>query len=170
MDSSTPTCSWCLVTTATWFCGQINCVKKTFFAQDKRICRFTFTVSPFPTWETTTCLHFYYTHVASCSFLSRLHCSDCGRAAEKSFTLLLLFLHFRPIEHTHKGLGSSSAIKINTFPCRKWRYKSIPLVFMLRGSRFTLSCLCAFWEAPGLRWGRAMARLIACRHATVDVN
>lgn len=40
------------------------------------------------------------------------------------------FDHFSH-ESAHEGLSSSSAMKVHKSPCRKWRYKSIPLAFML---------------------------------------
>lgn len=73
--------------------------------------------------------------------------------ASEGPTDLLLFHHFRQLS-THKGLGSSSAIKVHKSPCRKWRYKSIPLVFMLGGSLFRPSCLCALCAALRLQGSR----------------
>lgn len=40
-------------------------------------------------------------------------------------------------------------------PSRKWRYKSIPLVFMLWGCLFKPSCLCVLWTALWLQERRS---------------
>lgn len=50
------------------------------------------------------------------------------------------FPPLQAVEHTRER-------RLLKSPSRKWRYKSIPLVFMLWGSLFRTGCLCALWTA-----------------------